>query len=143
VDLRLGRGAYAIMPQLVGNRLGEWGLAYSTLLTVCTPGAGALVQPLARRLDRKSSARGVVVSRGVMSTRLAVSAVPSIVRSPVVALLAAVVLGAAYGIAIVAGLLELQRLAKPEDLATANGPVLHVGVRRVSAPLASCPASRA
>jgi len=66
VDLRLGRGAYAIMPQLVGNRLGEWGLAYSTLLTVCTPGAGALVQPLARRLDRKSSARGVVVSRGVM-----------------------------------------------------------------------------
>jgi len=38
-----------------------------------------------------------------------------------VALLAAVVLGAAYGIAIVAGLLELQRLAKPEDLAATTG----------------------
>jgi hypothetical protein len=31
------------------------------------------------------------------------------------------VLSAAYGIAIVAGLLELQRLAKPEDLAAATG----------------------
>ena len=37
--------AYAIMPQVVGDRLGTWGLAYSTLLTVCTLGAGAAVQP--------------------------------------------------------------------------------------------------
>ena len=113
--------AYAIMPQLVGDRLGTWGLAYSTLLTVCTLGAGALVQPLAKRLDRTTSARGVVVSMIVMSAGLAVSAVAAVVRSPVVALVAAIVLGAAYGIAVVSGLLELQRLARPDELAALTG----------------------
>ena len=109
--------AYAIMPQLVGSRLGSWGLAYSTLLTVCTLGAGALIQPLARRLDRTTSARGVLVSMIVMSLGLAVSAVAAALGSAVFALVAAVVLGAAYGIAVVSGLLELQRLAPPAELA--------------------------
>lgn len=113
--------AYAIMPQLVGTRLGHWGLAYSTLLTVCTLGAGALVQPLAKRLDRPTSARGVLVSMIVMSAGLAVGAAAAVVRSPLVALLAAVVLGAAYGIAIVSGLLELQRLARPAELPALTG----------------------
>jgi MFS family permease len=113
--------AYAIMPQLVGDRLGSWGLAYSTLLTVCTLGAGALIQPLAKRLDTTRSARAVAVSMVVMSAGLAVSTVAAVVRSPVVALVAAVALGAAYGIAVVSGLLELHRLARPEDLAMLTG----------------------
>ncbi|MGY1638584.1 MFS transporter [Geodermatophilus sp. SYSU D00742] len=113
--------AYAIMPQLVGDRLGSWGLAYSTLLTVCTLGAGALVQPVAKRLDSPTSARAVAVSMVVMSAGLAVSTVAAVVRSPVVALVAAVGLGAAYGIAVVSGLLELQRLARPEELAALTG----------------------
>jgi hypothetical protein len=113
--------AYAIMPQVVGERLGSWGLAYSTLLTVSTLGAGALVQPLAKRLDTSASARAVVVSMVVMSAGLAVSTLAAVVRSPVVALVAAVSLGAAYGIAVVSGLLELQRLAPPGDLAVLTG----------------------
>jgi MFS family permease len=113
--------AYAILPQLVGDRLGTWGLAYSTLVTVCTLGAGALVQPLAKRLDRTTSARAVVVSMVVMSAGLAVSAVAAEVRSPWLALGAATVLGAAYGIAVVSGLLELQRLARPDELAGLTG----------------------
>jgi MFS family permease len=113
--------AYAIMPQLVSDRLGPWGLAYSTLLSVCTLGAGALVQPLAKRLDSTTSARAVVVSMVLMSAGLGVSTVAAVVRSPVVALTAAVALGAAYGIAVVSGLLELQRLARPEELAMLTG----------------------
>jgi MFS family permease len=113
--------AYAILPQLVGDRLGTWGLAYSTLVTVCTLGAGALIQPLAKRLDRTTSARAVVVSMIVMSAGLAVSAVAAEVRSPWLALGAAIVLGAAYGIAVVSGLLELQRLARPDELAGLTG----------------------
>jgi hypothetical protein len=109
------------MPQVVGERLGSWGLAYSTLLTVGTLGAGALVQPLAKRLDTTTSARAVVVSMAVMSAGLAVSTGAAVVRSPVVALVAAVSLGAAYGIAVVSGLLELQRLALPADLAALTG----------------------
>jgi MFS family permease len=109
--------AYAIMPQLVGDRVGHWGLAYSTLLTVCTLGAGTAVQPLARRMDRLTSARGVLAGMVVMSVGLAASAVAAALHSPVAALVAAVVLGAAYGIAMLSGLLELGRLAPPEQLA--------------------------
>jgi MFS family permease len=113
--------AYAIMPQLVADRLGPWLLPYSTLITVCTLGVGALVQPLAKRLDTISSARAVVVSMAVMSLGLAVSTCAAVVRSPVVAFVAAVTLGAAYGIAVVSGLLELQRIARGGDLATLTG----------------------
>jgi hypothetical protein len=113
--------AYAIMPQLVGERVGSWGLVYATAVTVCTLGAGVLVQPLAKRLDRTTSARGVLVGMVVMSGGLAVSAAAAVVRSPVLALVAAVVLGGAYGIAVVSGLLELTRLARPADLAALTG----------------------
>ncbi|MHC1558947.1 MFS transporter [Actinomycetospora sp. C-140] len=113
--------AYAVMPQLVGDHLGRWGLAYSTLLTVCTLAVGAAIQPLAKRLDRLTSARAVVVGMATMAVGLGVSVVVAVVRSPVVALVAALVLGAAYGIAMVSGLLELQRLARPVELPTLVG----------------------
>lgn len=113
--------AYAIMPQLVADRLGEWGLAYSTLLTVCTLGAGALVQPVAKRLDSTTSARAVAVSMVLMSVGLVISTLAAVVRSPLVALVAAVALGVAYGVAVVSGLLELQRLARPGELAALTG----------------------
>lgn len=113
--------AYAVMPQLVGDQLGDKGLAYSTLLTVCTLGAGALIQPFAKRLDRVTSARAVLIAMAAMSAGLAVATVAAVVRSPVVALLAAVVLGIAYGIAVVSGLLEVQRLARPHELAALTG----------------------
>jgi MFS family permease len=113
--------AYAVMPQVVGDKLAHWGLVYSTLLTVCTLGAGALVQPIAKRLDQSTSARAVVFSMVIMSGGLAASAVAAMVRSPVVALLAAIVLGSAYGTAIVSGLMEVQRLARPHELAAMTG----------------------
>jgi len=113
--------AYAIMPQLVGDRLGAWGLVYSTVLTVATLGAGVLVQPIAKRLDHPHSARAVVVSMTVMSAGLAVATAAAVAGSPVLALVAAVALGSAYGIAVVSGLLELQRLARPGELAALTG----------------------
>ncbi|HEV7980565.1 MFS transporter [Amycolatopsis sp.] len=113
--------AYAIMPQLVGDRLGSWSLAYSTLLTVCAIGAGVGIQPIAKRVDRTTSARAVVVAMTVMCAGLAFSAVAATFRSPWLALGSALVLGTAYGIAVVSGLLELQRLARPDELAELTG----------------------
>ncbi|MGW0003434.1 MFS transporter [Nocardia grenadensis] len=113
--------AYAVMPQLVGDRVGQWGLLYSTTITVATLTVGVLVQPLAKRLDRTTSARAVAVAMSVMSGGLMVSALAAIVRSPVLALVAALALGCAYGIALVSGLLEVQRLAAPEELAALTG----------------------
>lgn len=113
--------AYAIMPQLVGDQLGSWSLAYSTLLTVCAIGAGVGIQPIAKRVDRTTSARAVVVGMTVMCAGLAFSAVAAEFRSPWLALGSALVLGTAYGIAVVSGLLELQRFARPDELAELTG----------------------
>ncbi|MFP5021002.1 MFS transporter [Pseudonocardia phyllosphaerae] len=113
--------AYAVMPQLVAEQVGGNAIAYATLLTVLTLGAGALVQPVARRLDRTTSARAVAVSMAAMSAGLVLAGVVAAVRSPWLALVAAVVLGSAYGIAVVSGLLEIQRLARPGEMASLTG----------------------
>ncbi|MBD0669886.1 MFS transporter [Streptomyces sp. CBMA156] len=113
--------AYAVTPQLVGDRLGHWSLAYATLLTVLTLGTGALVQPFAKRLDSFSSARGVIVSMVLMACGMAVCAGDAALRSPLLGLCGAVFLGAAYGIGVVSGLLEIQRIVTPDDLAGITG----------------------
>ncbi|WP_328391937.1 MFS transporter [Nocardia sp. NBC_00416] len=113
--------AYAIMPQLIADRVGQWGLIYSTTITVATLTVGVLVQPLAKRLDRTTSARAAVVSMSLVPAGLAVSVLAAIVRSPALGLVAALALGCAYGIVLVSGLLELQRLAAPGELAALTG----------------------
>jgi MFS family permease len=113
--------AYAIVPQLVDPRLGHWALLYTTVLIVATLGAGVAVQPLAKRLDDRSTARAVVVSMVLMSCGLIAAAVTAAIRSPWLAAPVAVLLGAAYGIAVVSGLLEIQRIAEPDERAGLTG----------------------
>lgn len=113
--------AYAIIPQLVGHRLGSWDLPFTAALTVATLGAGVLVQPVARRLDSTSTARAVVASMVLMTSGIAAAVVTALADSPLLALPAALLLGAAYGIAVVSGLLEVQRIAGPGELAGLTG----------------------
>ena len=116
--------AYAVTPTLVGDRVGSWGLAYATLLTVCTLGTGALVQPFAKRLDSVSTARAIVVAMILMSAGVALSAVVAKVGLPWLGVVDGILLGAAYGIAVVSGLLEIQRIAAAnggDDLAGLTG----------------------
>ncbi len=113
--------AYAVTPQLVAGRVGHWGLAYATLLTVLTLGAGVAVQPLAKKLAGRSTARPVLTAMALMTAGMAVAASTAAARSPWLGSAGAVVLGAAYGIAVVSGLLEVQRIATPEDLAGLTG----------------------
>ncbi|WAP54832.1 MFS transporter [Streptomyces sp. S465] len=116
--------AYAVMPQLVETRVGHWGLAYATALTVLTLGTGAAVQPVAKRLDRTTGTgkgRAPVVAMAVMLLGAALCALNAVLRSPWLAVAAAVALGAGYGIAVVSGLLEIQRMAGAADLAGLTG----------------------
>ncbi|MFI5658748.1 MFS transporter [Streptomyces sp. NPDC051684] len=114
--------AYAVMPELVDNRVGHWGLAYATALTVLTLGTGAAVQPLAKWLDaRARGGRAPVAAMSVMLLGTVLCAVNAAVLSPWLAGAAAVALGAGYGIAVVSGLLEIQRMAGPDDLAGLTG----------------------
>jgi len=113
--------AYAIVPALVVDELGHWALLYTAGLTVLTLGCGVLVQPIARRLDDRSSARAVVVSMGLMTAGVFAAVFTAVSRSALSAVLVAMLLGSAYGIAIVSGLLEVQRIAKPDELAGISG----------------------
>ncbi|MCW2603560.1 MAG: transporter permease, partial [Pseudonocardiales bacterium] len=113
--------AYAIIPQLESERTGSNALLYATALTVTALLTGALIQPIARRLDDVSSARAIVVSMVLMTLGAAGAAVVAHLRNPVLGFLVALTLGAAYGIAVVSGLLEIQRIATPDELAGLNG----------------------
>jgi MFS family permease len=113
--------AYVIVPQQVQGSLGSLALLYATGLTVLTLGTGVVVQPLARRLDDASSARAIVVSMGLMTLGVALALATAVTESPVLAVPVAMSLGAAYGIAVVSGLLEVQRIARPDELAGLTG----------------------
>jgi MFS family permease len=113
--------AYAMMPQLVGDRVGRWSLVYATVLTVSTLGTGVAVQPLAKRLGKSSTSRPMIVGMVVMACGTGVSAWAAALHSPWLGLCCALLLGAAYGISLVSGLLEIQQIATPDDLAGLNG----------------------
>ncbi|TFC66912.1 MFS transporter [Cryobacterium sp. TMT2-4] len=113
--------AYAIMPTLVQDQLGSLNLAYATLLTVVTLGTGALVQPQVARINRVTDGRALMVGMSVMLLGVGLSVATAIVLSPVLAFLTAVVLGAAYGVSIVAGLVEIQKISTAADLAGITG----------------------
>jgi predicted MFS family arabinose efflux permease len=113
--------AYVIVPQQVQGSLGSRALLFATGLTVLTLGTGVVVQPLARRLDDASTARAIVVSMGLMTVGVALAVATAMTGSAVLAVPVAMSLGAAYGIAVVSGLLEVARIARPDELAGLTG----------------------
>jgi MFS family permease len=113
--------AYAIMPSIVQDQLGSWTTGYATVLSVLTLGTGALVQHFVPRLDRLTRGHSLVLGLSMMSAGMLLAVVASVVRDPVLALAVAVALGAAYGVCVVAGLIHVQAVATPQDLAGLTG----------------------
>ncbi|PXA67311.1 MFS transporter [Cryobacterium arcticum] len=113
--------AYAMMPKLVETQLGELNLAFATLLTVVTLGTGALVQPQVSRLNSLTRGKALLVGMGLMTVGVLSALATAITVSPVLALVTGILLGAAYGITVVAGLVEIQRISTPTDLAGITG----------------------
>jgi MFS family permease len=113
--------AYAIIPSQVEGALGSWALLFAAGLAVVTLGTGVLVQPLARRLDDPASSRAIAVSMVLMILGVALAALTAATGSPWLAVPVAMALGGAYGIALVSGLLEVQRMARPDELAGLTG----------------------
>jgi MFS family permease len=109
--------AVGYLPGLVRSHLGGYPYAFSATVTILTAGTGIAVQGLARRLDRLGGSRLLVTSLGVMTAGMALAALGADLVQPAVVLVAAVVLGAGYGMCQVCGLLEVQRMAAPARLA--------------------------
>ncbi|MGY3551862.1 MFS transporter [Williamsia sp. R60] len=110
-------GCQAILPTLMAPKVGGAPMAFAALISVVTLSCGFGIQALARRIDRPDSARASQVALLLLVAGMALAALASSILTIWAVLVAAVVLGAGYGIALVAGLSEVQRIAQPGDLA--------------------------
>jgi hypothetical protein len=106
--------SFAVQPAALGAGLAGAGLVYATLLTTVTLGAGVAVQSWARRISPVTGAR---IGLATLVVGLLVAAGAAALGSPALAVAASAVLGASYGLCLVAGLLEVQRMAEPAQLA--------------------------
>lgn len=113
--------AYAILPAVVERSLGDYATLYATVLTVATLGVGALAQTTVGWIDRVTRGRSLIVGLVLMVLGIALSAVAARAADPVLAVGCAVVLGFAYGVCVVSGLLIVQEMATPSDLAGITG----------------------
>lgn len=113
--------AYGYLPVLLGDAAGGLGLAYATMLSVIALVSGALIQPVAKRIDSSSSARGIVVSLATLTVGMLVMMAAVATDQLIVGAVASVVFGAGFGIGLVSGLLEVQRIAPAADLAKLTG----------------------
>ncbi len=109
--------AYAVMPALMADHSGGRPIAFSALLCVVALGCGFAIQALGRRIDTPRSARAVIVALSFLVVGMVLGAVAADRLTVPLAVLAAAVLGCGYGMALVSGLQEIQRIARPDDLA--------------------------
>jgi hypothetical protein len=91
---------------------------YAGLMTALAFAAGVGVQPFARRLAVRTSHGGVVAGLGSAAAGAAVSVGAVAEASRLLAGVAAVLLGLGYGLCLVSGLHQAERLAGPRDRGT-------------------------
>ncbi|MEV7608538.1 MFS transporter [Microbacterium sp. NPDC089320] len=113
--------AYAIMPAVAQESLGESATIYATVLTVLTLGAGAATQNLVPWLNRRTGGRANVIGLSGMSAGMVMACLASLSGNPAFAFVVALVLGSSYGICVLAGLIQVQAIAAPRDLAGLTG----------------------
>ncbi|MDA8397159.1 MAG: MFS transporter [Actinomycetota bacterium] len=110
--------AFALLPRVVGAESVSGGIAIVASMTTLCLLCGVLIQPLARRIDARQGANATaIVGLVILGAGMLVCAVAAEVGSIWLLIPCAIVLGSAYGMCIVAGLVEVQRLADPEALA--------------------------
>jgi predicted MFS family arabinose efflux permease len=109
--------AFAVLPTALSAHTKGYGIIFSGVSAGVTLAVGVAVQPLARQLDRVDGARAV--SAGVSGTVLGMLLAAASVHlgNPWLSFAADAFLGVGYGFGLVGGLLEVQRLAPPDELA--------------------------
>lgn len=109
--------AYAVVPALMMERTSNWAIVFAGLCCVAGLAAGFFIQTLGKKIDRPGSARALLVAMGLIAVGMALAIGVVVAPSIPLAIVAAIVLGCGYGMALIACLLEVQRLAGPDDLA--------------------------
>jgi len=114
-----GSAAIAMVyaPGLVAGQVDGPAVFFAALVALCTAMSGVLIQPVARRLAQPGGPRLLVTSMALVTAGMAAEAGVAGFGRAVLVLPAAVVLGCGYGCCLVYGLAEVQRIAKPGELA--------------------------
>jgi MFS family permease len=109
--------AFALLPSVTGAGHAANGIALSAAVTALTALSGVLIQPLARRLDAHGrSNRAATAGLLVLAGALVLGAVTAQDQQVWLLIPCAIVFGCAYGLCLVAGLVEVQRIAGPHAL---------------------------
>ena len=111
-----GASAYAVLPALMAGQVSSAPIAFSALMCLVALGVGFTVQQLGRRLGA-GGRHGVVTALALLIVGMLLAGWAAGVLTVWAALLAAAVLGAGYGMALLEGLQQIQRIAGPDDLA--------------------------
>jgi MFS family permease len=110
--------AFALLPTVVGAGEDPNGVAITAFVTMMTAVAGVLIQPLAHRLNEGARTnRAASVGLLVLTVGLGLAAVTAGGGRIWLLLPTAMIMGVAYGLCLVAGLVEVQRIAEPSKLA--------------------------
>ncbi|MFI1917387.1 MFS transporter [Nocardia sp. NPDC020380] len=112
--------AYAIMPTLMMPKVHGAPIAFSALITVITLGCGFGIQSVARRIDKPGTIRLTALSLSFVIAGMALAVAASAALTLWLTVATAIMLGLGYGIGMVAGLQEIERIARPDDLAGLN-----------------------
>ena len=111
-----GGCAFAVLPTLLTDQVGSFPIAFAGVMAILTLGCGIGIQVVARRIDT-SSARASVVALVIVAVGMVLAAWTSVSLSLPLGVVTAVLLGAGYGLSLVAGLSEVARIAGPRELA--------------------------
>ena len=108
--------SFAVLPALVARSTGGFAVGFAAVIAGLTLALGVLIQPLARRLDRIDDIRGLAAGLVAGCAGTLVGALACADQSWPLVIPAAALLGCGYGMCLVSGLLETQRIAHPNDL---------------------------
>jgi len=105
---------FAFLPEILGVAHRHEGIALTGTIPAVMAIAGVVVQPLGRRLDADARRnRAGVLGLVVLTAGLGLSAATAYLGDTWLLVPCALVLGAAYGLCLVAGLIEVQSIAGP------------------------------
>ncbi len=110
--------SFAVLPGLVSHQTGSFEVGFAALIAGLTLAFGVSIQPLARRLDAVDDVRGTLAGLSAVTVGVLLGALAGSSHSWPLVVPAAILLGCGYGLCLVSGLLEIQRLASGEDLAS-------------------------
>lgn len=110
--------AFALLPSVVNAGAATDGIALGAVVTSLTAFAGVLIQPLARRLDAGGRGnRAGITGLLLAAAAFGLAAVTAQADAIWMLVPCAILFGSAYGLCLVAGLVEVGRLADKDALA--------------------------